>query len=88
MKSNFNPNFIITNVLGETNSNPEKVERIILTAGKHYYSLLEKKQTLKAQETVLIRLESFCPFPLLHLRQELEKYPRAKSNKKFNLVFS
>ncbi|GJQ76322.1 hypothetical protein Trydic_g2045 [Trypoxylus dichotomus] len=65
-------------VLGDKMCNPEKVNKILLTSGKHYYTLQEKRQSLNATNTAIIRLESFCPFPTLELREELAKYKNVK----------
>lgn len=56
-----------------------KVTRIILTSGKHYYNLLEKRKSLGALDTAIIRLESFCPFPTLQIRTELDRFANAKT---------
>lgn len=53
--------------------------RIILTAGKHYYNLLEKRKSLGVLDTAIIRLESFCPFPTLQLTAELDRFSNAKT---------
>lgn len=60
--------------------NPEKVDKILLTSGKHYYTLLEKRESLGAMNTAIIRLECFCPFPTLELRTELANYKHVKGN--------
>ncbi|KAK9892284.1 hypothetical protein WA026_019091 [Henosepilachna vigintioctopunctata] len=64
-------------VLGDNMCDPEKVKKVILTSGKHYYTLLNKKLSSNIQDTALIRLESFSPFPTAELLQELGKYRRA-----------
>lgn len=74
------PGTLFKPVIGEK-SNRDQVTKVILTSGKHYYSLLEKRETLGIKNTALIRVESFCPFPVLQLRNELEKYPRANGIK-------
>ncbi|KAI4467524.1 2-oxoglutarate dehydrogenase [Holotrichia oblita] len=65
-------------VLGDKMCNPEKVDKILLTSGRHYYTLLEKRESLGATNTAIIRLECFCPFPTLELRQELANYKHLK----------
>lgn len=78
--SNFNdmePGTFFMPVIGDQ-LHHDQVNKVILTSGKHYYSLLEKRQNLGIKDTALIRLESFCPFPVIQLRHELEKYPTAK----------
>lgn len=55
------------------------MSKIILTSGKHYYNLLDKRKALGVLDTAIIRLESFCPFPTLQLRTELDRFSNAKT---------
>lgn len=70
---------LIELLLGDPIYDITKVTRIILTSGKHYYSLLEKRKSLGIFDTAIIRLESFCPFPTLQLRNELDRFSNAKT---------
>lgn len=70
---------LIELLLGDPIYDITKVTRVILTSGKHYYSLLEKRKSLGVSDTAIIRLESFCPFPTLQLRNELDRFSNAKT---------
>ena len=65
--------------LGDDTCDPAKVETVLVTSGKHYYTLAEKRESLNIKTTAIIRLESYCPFPTLQLQQEVAKFPNAKS---------
>ncbi|XP_023016659.2 probable 2-oxoadipate dehydrogenase complex component E1 homolog [Leptinotarsa decemlineata] len=65
-------------VIGDTLVVPSRVKKVLLTSGKHYYSLKEKRESMGVKDTAIIRVESFCPFPTLELRHEISKFPNAK----------
>jgi probable 2-oxoglutarate dehydrogenase E1 component DHKTD1 len=65
-------------VLSDTSCDPAKVQTVLLTAGKHYYTLNEKREFLGVKNVAIVRLESYCPFPTLQLQQEVAKFPNAK----------
>nr|CAD7590622.1 unnamed protein product [Timema genevievae] len=54
-----------------------KVRRVILVSGKHYYALHKHRRNLDASDIAIVRLEGLSPFPTLQLQQELAKYGRA-----------
>lgn len=82
--SEMEPGTFFKPVLSE-NLNPDQITKIILCSGKHYYSLLEKRHKLGIKDTALVRLESYCPFPVMHLRTEIEKYRKAKGKYTINI---
>lgn len=55
---------------------PEQVTKVLITSGKHYYTLLNKKIALKDKSTALIRLESFAPFPTAELLKEIQIFKK------------
>nr|CAD7392524.1 unnamed protein product [Timema cristinae] len=55
----------------------DKVRRVILVSGKHYYALHKHRRNLDASDNAIVRLEGLSPFPTLQLQQELAKYRRA-----------
>lgn len=61
------------------NADASKVKKIILVSGKHFYALDKERCDKNIQDVAIIRLESLCPFPLLELQKELQKYKNAKS---------
>ncbi|XP_060528798.1 probable 2-oxoglutarate dehydrogenase E1 component DHKTD1 homolog, mitochondrial [Cylas formicarius] len=65
-------------VLGDTSCEPSSARRLLITSGKHYYNLLEAKQSLECETVAIIRLESYCPFPTAELLQEVLKYNHLK----------
>ncbi|XP_056646594.1 2-oxoadipate dehydrogenase complex component E1 [Diorhabda sublineata] len=72
------PGTFFKTVIGDTTVDPSKVRKILITSGKHYYSLLEKRGSLGIKDTAIITIESLCPFPALELREEITKYPKAR----------
>lgn len=65
-------------VIGENVEERLRINRVLLTSGKHFYSLLEKRKVMGSRDTAIVRIESFCPFPTLELRREISKFPNAK----------
>lgn len=56
----------------------DKVKRVILCSGKHYYNLNAFRDENKIHEVAIVRVESLCPFPVKELNDELDKYKNAK----------
>ncbi len=66
-------------VIGEIDDiKPEKVNRVIMCAGKVYYDLLQARRDKERQDVTIIRLEQLYPFPLQQLQEELKSYRKAK----------
>lgn len=59
----------------------DKVKRVILCSGKHYYNLNAFRDENKIREVAIVRVESLCPFPVKELNDELDKYKNAKGTK-------
>lgn len=58
---------------------PERVKgarKVLLTSGKVYYDLLQKRKELGAEDVALIRLELLYPFPEEELKEALDPYPK------------
>jgi len=55
----------------------KKPNRVILCSGKIYYALLAARQNLEEDETVVIRLEQFYPFPEKQLKKVFARYRKA-----------
>jgi 2-oxoglutarate dehydrogenase E1 component len=47
---------------------PRKPRRILLCAGKIYYELARRREALERDDTALVRLEQFYPFPAARLQ--------------------
>lgn len=56
----------------------DEVQKVIIASGRHCYNLEDQRKTLGVTNTAIIRLESLCPFPTLHLQDEIAKYKNAK----------
>ncbi|MFL0805809.1 MAG: 2-oxoglutarate dehydrogenase E1 component [Oceanobacter sp.] len=66
-------------IIGETdNVAPEKVERVLLCAGKVYYDLLERRRAEEIDDIAIVRIEQLYPFPEDQLTEELSRYPNLK----------
>ncbi|EDV29839.1 uncharacterized protein TRIADDRAFT_19360, partial [Trichoplax adhaerens] len=72
------PSTFFQPVLGDHSVSSDKVERVILCSGKHYYALDKQRQSLDAKNVAIIRLESLCPFPTQLIEKELSRYKNAK----------
>ena len=55
----------------------EKARRVIFCSGKIYYQLLERRETLKAYDIAIVRVEQFYPFPREKLERIVGKYRKA-----------
>ena len=57
---------------------PRTVRRVLVSAGKLYYTLLEARDERAVSDTALVRLEQLYPFPGRELHQILARYPEAR----------
>jgi 2-oxoglutarate dehydrogenase E1 component len=57
---------------------PATIQRVLLTAGRLYYDLLEERRAQQHQSVAILRLEQCYPFPEEALRQALLRYPQAR----------
>lgn len=57
---------------------PERVERLLLCAGKVYYDLLEKCRELELENVAIARVEQLYPFPYTEVAELCKKYNNAK----------
>jgi 2-oxoglutarate dehydrogenase E1 component len=51
---------------------------VLITSGKVYYDLVQKREELGRNDTAILRLEQYYPFPHNQLKVELEKYGDAE----------
>lgn len=56
----------------------DSVKRLVFCSGKVYYDLLEQREKEGIDDTALIRLEQFYPFPEDSLEQVLNGYPQVE----------
>ena len=55
----------------------KKIHRVVLTSGKVYYDLFEKRAEAGIDDIAIIRVEQYYPFPTKELAIALAKYPNA-----------
>ncbi len=53
------------------------VERVVISVGKIFYDVRDRREAVKDSKTAIIRLEEIYPFPTAALKAELAKYPKA-----------
>ena len=51
---------------------------MVISSGKVYYDLLEKRDAEGRDDTYLLRLEQFYPFPAISLTKELSRFKNAE----------
>ncbi len=66
-------------LIDDATANASKIEKVILCNGKIYYDLLEEKESRKAENCAIVRLEQLYPLPKKQLDAVLKKYSKAKS---------
>ncbi|ACY99208.1 multifunctional oxoglutarate decarboxylase/oxoglutarate dehydrogenase thiamine pyrophosphate-binding subunit/dihydrolipoyllysine-residue succinyltransferase subunit [Thermomonospora curvata] len=63
-------------VIGEQGAiEPSGVKRVLITTGKIYYEVVERRAKKGVTDTAVIRLERLYPLPVAELKAELAKYP-------------
>ena len=65
-------------VIDDGAASPEKVRRIVLSAGKVYYDLLARREAAEKDDVALVRLEQLYPFPAEALSSILARYENAR----------
>lgn len=58
----------------------DRVKRVILCSGKHYYNLNAYRNSNKIRDVAIVRVESLSPFPVQEINEELDNYKNAKGN--------
>jgi 2-oxoglutarate dehydrogenase E1 component len=53
------------------------VKKVVFCSGKIYYDLLEEKESRKADDVAIVRLEQLYPFPKKQFEAVLKKYSKA-----------
>ena len=64
-------------VLPDTTVDPSGVRRVLLTSGKVYWDLVERREEQEASDTAIVRVEQLYPLPTEQLKQALASYPEA-----------
>jgi 2-oxoglutarate dehydrogenase E1 component len=55
---------------------PSEIKKVILCSGKVYFDLLEAREKLKKDNTIMYRIEQLYPFPAKALVKELKPYAK------------
>jgi 2-oxoglutarate dehydrogenase E1 component len=71
----FDSNTSFTPVIDD---NISEVNRVIICSGKVYYDLIEERSKSNVNNTAIIRIEQYYPFPEEELAAVLRKYAKAK----------
>lgn len=77
--SEMTPGTFFKTVIGDEKVQKNNVHKILFVSGKHYYNLLQQRENLGATNVAIIRIESLCPFPIMELLEEIEKYKHAST---------
>ncbi len=56
----------------------DKIKRVVLTSGKVYYDLLEKRDERGIDDVYLMRFEQYYPFPFMTARKEFARFKSAE----------
>ncbi len=56
----------------------KEIKKVVMCSGKIYFDLVEKREKVKNDKTVFIRIEQLYPFPVKHLGKELKRYKNAE----------
>jgi len=64
-------------IIDDTISDKSKIKKVVLTSGKIYYELINHRIINKIDDTAIIRLEQYYPFPKESLNKVLSAYKNA-----------
>ncbi len=64
-------------IIDDTTTVPEKIEKVVLCTGKIYYELLQENNKHDDGKVAIIRIEQLYPFPLEQLKSKLKRYSNA-----------
>lgn len=66
-------------IIDDTTSKPEKINKVVLCTGKIYYELLAEKEKQNADNIALVRIEQIYPFPKKQFIEILARYKKAST---------
>lgn len=61
----------------EIETEPEKIDRVIICSGQVYYDILERRRQMKFKSMAIIRVEQIAPFPYDHFKSSIMNYKNA-----------
>jgi 2-oxoglutarate dehydrogenase E1 component len=64
-------------IIDDATAQINEVVKVVFCQGKLYYDLLEQKESIKAKEIAIVRIEQLYPLPIAQLREILKKYKKA-----------
>lgn len=64
-------------VIDDSTTHPDQVERVVFCSGKIYYDILEEKEKQSVDNTAVVRLEQLYPLPLRQLDEVIARYKHA-----------
>ena len=65
-------------VIGDTQVDPAKVDRVLMCSGRVYYDLLAERTKREDNRTAIVRLEQLYPLDEEAIKAELGRYPSAE----------
>ncbi|MEM7681211.1 MAG: 2-oxoglutarate dehydrogenase E1 component [Planctomycetota bacterium] len=63
-------------VIPDPDAKPDQTSRILITSGKVYYDLLERKLEKERHDIAILRLEQYYPLPQQALDEAIGKFPK------------
>ena len=64
-------------VIDDATADPDKVDQVVFCQGKLYYELLEKRESEKADNIAIVRMEQLYPTPVKQIAGVIKKYSKA-----------
>ncbi|KAJ6445334.1 amino-acid permease inda1 [Purpureocillium lavendulum] len=64
---------------GKAIDSPEAISRVIFCTGQVYFALCKRREALGLRDVAITRLEQLHPFPWAEVKDNMEKYPNAKT---------
>lgn len=58
---------------------PEKIDRVIICTGQVYAAIVKYRAENNINDTAITRIEQLNPFPWQQLKENLDRYPNAKT---------
>ncbi|MGJ4784591.1 2-oxoglutarate dehydrogenase E1 component [Leptospira interrogans] len=65
-------------LIDDSGSKPDKIEKVVFSAGKVYYDLMKYKDENKIKNVALVRVEQIYPFPAKEIQSSLKTFKNAK----------
>jgi 2-oxoglutarate decarboxylase len=66
-------------VIDDTEVDPGKVRKVLLTSGKLYWEMLAERTKREANDVAIVRIEQYYPLPAKKLRAALDRYTNSRA---------